>query len=174
MIHRIREDIAAFLERDPAARTALEVVLCYSGLHAIWWHHIAHWLDRAGWKTLARFISHVSRFLTGIEIHPSATLGRRLVIDHGMGIVIGETAVVGDDVTMYHGVTLGGISLDKVRRHPHIGHGVMLGAGAVLLGAITVGDGARIGANAVVTKDVPSGAVMTGNPAVMRGKGNEL
>ena len=167
MLTKIREDIDAFLERDPAARSALEVVLCYGGLHAIWLHRVAHWLHGKKFYLLARMISHMSRFITGVEIHPAATLGRRLVIDHGMGVVIGETAKIGDDVTMYHGVTLGGISLEKMRRHPHIGNGVVLGAGAKLLGAINIGERARVGANAVVTKDVAAGATVVGIPAMV-------
>jgi serine O-acetyltransferase len=165
MLTRLHEDIDAFIERDPAARSRLEVMLCYAGLHAIWLHRVSHWLWNVRLKLLARILSHLTRIVTGIEIHPAATLGRRLVIDHGMGIVIGETAIVGDDVTMYHGVTLGGVLLDKVRRHPRIGNRVILGAGAKILGAIEVGDDARIGANAVVTKDVSMGATMVGIPA---------
>ncbi len=167
MFTRMKEDIATFLERDPAARSRLEVMLCYAGLHAVWLHRIAHFLWRRRLKLAARIVSHLARFLTGIEIHPAATLGRRLLIDHGMGIVIGETAEVGDDVTMYHGVTLGGVSLHKVRRHPRIGDRVVMGAGAKILGAITVGNDARIGANAVVTRDVEQGATMVGIPAMM-------
>jgi serine O-acetyltransferase len=167
MFSRLLEDIDTFVERDPAARSRIEVVLCYAGLHAVWLHRIAHRLWRIRLKLLARIVSHLARMLTGIEIHPAATLGRRLLIDHGMGIVIGETAQVGDDVTMYHGVTLGGISLRKARRHPRIGNRVVIGAGAKILGAITVGDDARIGANAVVTKDVDAGATMIGIPAIM-------
>jgi serine O-acetyltransferase len=167
MLIRFREDIAAVLARDPAARHALEVVLCYSGLHAIWLHRLSHVLWRMRLKLLARILSHISRFITGVEIHPAAKLGRRLFIDHGMGVVIGETAEVGDDVTLYHGVTLGGLSVSKIRRHPNIGHRVVIGAGAKILGAVSVADDARIGANAVVTKDVPAGATMVGIPAEM-------
>jgi serine O-acetyltransferase len=165
MFARIKEDIAAFTTRDPAAGSSWEVALCYAGLHALWLHRMAYWLHKKGFKVLARFISFITRFITGIEIHPAAKIGRRLVIDHGMGIVIGETAEIGDDVTIYHGVTLGGISLHKVRRHPRIEDNVVIGAGAKVLGAITVGKGARIGSNAVVTKDVKAGETVVGVPA---------
>jgi len=160
-----REDIAAIMERDPAARSKLEVVLCYPGFHAIVLHRLAGAVWRRGWHTLARFISHVNRFLTDIEIHPGATIGRRCFIDHGAGAVIGETAEIGEDVTLYHGVTLGGISLDPGKRHPTIGNCVVIGSGAQVLGPITVHEGARIGANAVVLKDVPAGVTMVGIPA---------
>jgi serine O-acetyltransferase len=165
MLQRMKEDVSAYLTRDPAATSRLGVMLCYPGLHALWLHRLAHRIDRQGWRMGARFISLFSRFLTGVEIHPSAVIGRRLVIDHGMGVVIGETAVIGDDVTIYHGVTLGGISLHKGRRHPSIGDGVIIGAGAKVLGPIHVGKGARIGSNAVVTKDVADDATMIGVPA---------
>lgn len=165
MFTRIKEDIAAFTSRDPAAGSGWEVALCYAGLHALWMHRIAHWLHHKRWRVLARFVSFITRFLTGIEIHPAAKIGRRLVIDHGMGVVIGETAEIGDDVTIYHGVTLGGISLHKVRRHPRIEDHVIIGAGAKVLGAITIGKGARIGSNAVVTKDVMAGDTVVGVPA---------
>src|SRR5580692_4383804 len=146
----IREDVATVRERDPAAKSRLEVLLCYSGLHAVWFYRINHWLWNRGFWLLARWLSQVARFLTAIEIHPGATIGRRLFIDHGLGVVIGETAIVGDDVTLYQGVTLGGTSLHKGKRHPTLGDRVIVGAGAQILGPITVGDGARIGANAVV------------------------
>jgi serine O-acetyltransferase len=165
MFERVREDIDAIMARDPAARSRTEVVICYPGLHAVVVHRLAHHTWEAGWPTLARFISHIGRLLTGIEIHPAAKVGRRVFIDHGMGCVIGETAEVGDDVTLYHGVTLGGVSLEKTKRHPTLEAGVIVGAGAKVLGPITVGAGARIGANAVVLKDVPPGVTMLGIPA---------
>lgn len=165
MFARLKEDISAFTSRDPAASSALEVVLCYAGLHALWLHRLAHFLHHHHLRLPARMIASFNRFLTGIEIHPAAKIGRRLVIDHGMGVVIGETAIIGDDVTIYHGVTLGGITLDKVRRHPTIENEVVIGAGAKVLGAITIGKGARIGSNAVVTKDVLAGETVVGVPA---------
>jgi serine O-acetyltransferase len=165
MLQRMKEDVTAYLTRDPAATSRLAVMLCYPGLHALWLHRAAHRMDAAGWRMGARLISMIARFLTGVEIHPSASIGRRLVIDHGMGVVIGETAVIGDDVTIYHGVTLGGISLHKGRRHPSIGDGVIIGAGAKVLGPIHIGKGARIGSNAVVTKDVADDTTMIGVPA---------
>jgi serine O-acetyltransferase len=152
-------------ERDPARPTWAEAFLCYAGLHAVLCHRVAHALWRRGFRALARFISHLARFLTGIEIHPGATIGRRLFIDHGMGVVIGETAEIGDDVLIYHGVTLGGLSGQPGKRHPTIGDKVAIGAGAQVLGPIVVGHGARIGANAVVTKDVPPGCTVVGIPA---------
>lgn len=170
MFRRMQEDIRCIFERDPAARSRLEVFLCYPGLHVLWCHRLAHKLWRAGWLTLARCVSHLGRFLTGIEIHPGATLGRRVFIDHGMGVVIGETAVVGDDCTIYHGVTLGGTSLAKgAKRHPTLERGVIVGAGAKVLGGFTVGEGARIGSNAVVVKEVPAGTTAVGNPARLLG-----
>ena len=163
---RLREDIACILERDPAARTAWEVLTCYPGLHALAMHRLAHACWQSGWKWLGRWISHWSRWLTGIEIHPGATLGRRVFIDHGMGVVIGETAQIGDDCTIYQGVTLGGTSLNRgEKRHPTLGKGVIVGANAQVLGGFEVGDGARVGSNAVVTKPVPAGATAVGNPA---------
>ena len=166
MFARIRSDIQCILERDPAARSAWEVLTCYPGLHALVLHRLAHGCWRRGFKWLGRFISHVSRFLTGIEIHPGATIGERVFFDHGMGIVIGETAEVGDGCTIYHGVTLGGTSLYKgTKRHPTLGRDVVVGAGAKVLGGFTVGDGAKVGSNAVVTKPVPAGATAVGNPA---------
>ncbi len=164
MFKRIREDIRSALERDPAARNGLEVFLCYSGLHAVWAHRPAHWLWQHGLKLLARWLAQLNRFFTGIEIHPGARIGRRLFIDHGMGVVIGETADIGDDVTIYHGVTLGGTSLNKGKRHPTLQDGVVIGAGAKVLGAITVGECSRIGANAVVVRDVPRDSVVVGVP----------
>jgi len=165
MFNRLREDIDAIMARDPAARSRTEVVLCYPGLHAVVVHRLAHRVWSNGAPVLGRVISHVGRMLTGIEIHPGATIGRRVFIDHGMGCVIGETAEVGDDVTLYHGVTLGGVALEKTKRHPTLEPGVIVGAGAKVLGPITVGAGARIGANAVVLKDVPPGVTMLGIPA---------
>jgi serine O-acetyltransferase len=164
MLNTFREDIRCVLERDPAARNGLEVVLCYSGLHAIWAHRLAHRLWRANLKLLARGLSQVARGLTGIEIHPGASIGPRFFIDHGMGIVIGETAEIGADVTMYHGVTLGGVSFHPGKRHPTIEDGVVIGAGAKVLGAITVGKNTRIGANAVVVKGVEPNMVVVGVP----------
>lgn len=163
---RLREDIACILERDPAARTAWEVLTCYPGLHALAMHRLAHRCWTHGFKWLGRWISHLSRFLTGIEIHPGAKVGRRVFIDHGMGVVIGETAEIGDECTIYQGVTLGGTSLSKgAKRHPTLGKGVIVGANAQVLGGFTVGDGARVGSNAVVTKPVPPAATAVGNPA---------
>jgi serine O-acetyltransferase len=165
MFARIREDIACTFERDPAARSTWEVITCYPGFHALVIHRFANWLWRMRMRWLARFASHLSRFLTGIEIHPGARIGRRVFIDHGMGVVIGETAELGDDCTLYHGVTLGGTTWNKGKRHPTLGRGVVIGAGAKLLGPIVIGDGAKIGSNAVVVKDVPPGATAVGIPA---------
>jgi serine O-acetyltransferase len=166
MFDRLREDIAAIRERDPAARSAWEVVTCYPGLHAIVLHRFAHACWRAQWRWLARFVSQMARFLTGIEIHPGATLGRRVFIDHGMGVVIGETAQIGDDCTIYQGVTLGGTSLARgAKRHPTLERGVIVGAGAKVLGGFTIGEQAKIGSNAVVVKPVPAGGTAVGNPA---------
>jgi serine O-acetyltransferase len=165
MLARIREDIACVFERDPAARSTWEVITCYPGFHALLIHRLAHALWRAKLRWLARWVSHCARFLTGIEIHPGATVGRRVFIDHGMGVVIGETAELGDECTLYHGVTLGGTTWNKGKRHPTLGRGVVVGAGAKLLGPILVGDGARVGSNAVVVKDVPAGATAVGIPA---------
>jgi serine O-acetyltransferase len=166
MFDRLREDIAAIRERDPAARSAWEVVTCYPGLHAITMHRFAHACWRGQWRWLARFVSQMARFLTGIEIHPGATLGRRVFIDHGMGVVIGETAEIGDDCTIYQGVTLGGTSLTRgAKRHPTLARGVIVGAGAKVLGGFTVGAEAKIGSNAVVVKPVPAGGTAVGNPA---------
>ncbi|MDH3210575.1 MAG: serine O-acetyltransferase [Burkholderiaceae bacterium] len=166
MLKRLREDIACILERDPAARSAWEVLTCYPGLHALVLHRRAHWCSRHGLHWLARFISHLARFATGIEIHPGASIGRRVFIDHGMGVVIGETAEVGDGCTIYQGVTLGGIALAKgAKRHPTLEPDVIVGANSQVLGGFTVGKGARIGSNAVVVKPVPAGATAVGNPA---------
>lgn len=165
MFARLREDIRSVFDRDPAARSAWEVLTCYPGIHAAMAHRFANWLWRHGLRWLARFVSNVARTLTGIEIHPGATIGRRFFIDHGMGVVIGETAVIGDDVTLYHGVTLGGTSWNKGKRHPTLENGVVVGAGAKVLGPITIGAGAKVGSNAVVVKDVPAGATAVGNPA---------
>ncbi|PZN06599.1 MAG: serine O-acetyltransferase, partial [Bacillota bacterium] len=154
LLERLREDVQVVFERDPAARSVLEVILCYPGLHALWLHRIAHWFYRRRLYLIARFISHFSRWLTGIEIHPGARIGRRCFIDHGMGVVIGETAEIGDDVTIYQGVTLGGTGKERGKRHPTLGNGVLVGVGAKVLGAITVGDNSRIGAGAVVVKPV--------------------
>jgi serine O-acetyltransferase len=165
MLAQIREDIACVFDRDPAARSTWEVVTCYPGFHALLIHRLAHWLWRMRMRWLGRFLSHLSRFLTGIEIHPGATVGRRVFIDHGMGVVIGETAELGDDCTLYHGVTLGGTTWNKGKRHPTLGRGVVVGAGAKLLGPIVVGECARVGSNAVVVKDVPPHATAVGIPA---------
>jgi serine O-acetyltransferase len=165
MLDRIREDISCVFERDPAARSTWEVITCYPGFHALLIHRFAHWLWRIKMRWLARFVSHCSRFLTGIEIHPGAKIGRRVFIDHGMGVVIGETAELGDDCTLYHGVTLGGTTWNKGKRHPTLMQGVVIGAGAKVLGPIVIGEGAKIGSNAVVVKDVPAGATALGIPA---------
>jgi len=166
MFARLRSDIKCILERDPAARTAWEVMTCYPGLHAVMMHRLAHWCWTHGLKWLGRFVSHLGRFLTGIEIHPGAQLGERVFFDHAMGVVVGETAEIGDGCTIYQGVTLGGTSLYKgAKRHPTLGRNVVVGAGAQVLGGFTVGDGAKIGSNAVVTKPVPAGATAVGNPA---------
>lgn len=165
MFKTLREDVEAVFQRDPAARSRLEVILCYPGLHALVFHRLAHWLWRRDWKLIGRFVSQIGRFLTGIEIHPGAVIGRRFFIDHGMGVVIGETAEIGDDVTLYQGVTLGGVSLDPGKRHPTLGAGVVVGAGAAVLGPFTVGEGARIGSNAVVVREVPPGVTVVGIPA---------
>lgn len=166
MLDRLRSDIQCILDRDPAARSTWEVITCYPGLHAIWLQRPTHWCWNHGLKWLGRFISHIGRWLTGIEIHPGAVIGERVFIDHGMGVVIGETAVVGDGCTIYHGVTLGGTSLYKgAKRHPTLGRDVVVSAGAKVLGGFEVGDGAKIGSNAVVIKPVPAGATAVGIPA---------
>ncbi len=161
----LAETVRAYRERDPAARSNLEVVLCYPGLHAVLIHGVSSGFWRHGWYTLGRFVSHLGRFFTGIEIHPGAKLGRRLIIDHGLGVVIGETAEIGDDVYIYHQVTLGGTSSEHGKRHPTVGDNVIIGAGAKVLGAINIGEGARIGANAVVIAPVPAGTTVVGIPA---------
>jgi serine O-acetyltransferase len=170
MFNTIHSDIQSIFERDPAARNVLEIILCYPGLHAVWGHRIAHWLWQHDLKMLARLSSQFFRSLTGIEIHPGAKIGSNFFIDHGMGVVIGETAEVGDCVTLYHGVTLGGVSMNKDKRHPTLEDNVVVGAGAKILGAITIGANSRIGANAVVVKNVPPHSVVVGVPGqvVMR------
>lgn len=165
MFDHIKEDISIVFERDPAARTHWEILTTYPGVHALLMHRLSHWFWKADFFWLGRFLSHVGRWLTGIEIHPGATIGRRVFIDHGMGVVIGETAVIGDDCTLYHGVTLGGTSWNKGKRHPTLEAGVVIGAGAKVLGPITIGHGAKIGSNAVVVKDVPPNATAVGIPA---------
>ena len=165
MFRELREDIRSVFDRDPAARSFWEVLTCYPGIHALIMHRLAHWLWSRRLRWLGRFTAHLSRMLTGIEIHPGATIGRRFFIDHGMGVVIGETAVIGDDVTLYHGVTLGGTSWNKGKRHPTLEDGVVVGAGAKVLGPIVISAGAKVGSNAVVTKPVPVGATAVGNPA---------
>jgi serine O-acetyltransferase len=159
-----REDIAAVFDRDPAARSCGEVLLCYPGLHAVWAHHLNHWLWLRGLRFLARFHSQLIRLLTGIEIHPGAQIGRRLFIDHGMGVVIGETAIVGDDVTLYQGVTLGGTGKEKGKRHPTVGNNVVIGSGAKVLGNIAIGDNCRVGGGSVVLRSVPGSSTVVGVP----------
>jgi serine O-acetyltransferase len=161
---QIREDIASVFDRDPAAKSTLEVLLCYSGLHAIWMYRVNHWLWLHGMRLAARWLSQVARFLTGIEIHPGAQIGHRLFIDHGMAVVIGETAIVGDDVTLYQGVTLGGTGKEKGKRHPTLGNNVVVGGGAKILGNITVGENCRVGAGSVVLRDVPDNSTVVGVP----------
>jgi len=165
VLQKIREDVQSVLDRDPAATTTLSVLVNYPGLHAVWAHRVNHWLWRHDFRRLARFLSQTARHFTGIEIHPGATVGRRLFIDHGMGVVIGETAIIGDDVTIYHGVTLGGTSLQKKKRHPTLGNGVVIGNTSSVLGDIVVGDNSRVGANSVVLRDVPSNCTVVGVPA---------
>lgn len=164
LVIRVKEDIETVFREDPAARNVLEVILCYPGLHAIWVYRISHWVWNNSFKTLARFISHLGRLVTGVEIHPGANIGRRFFIDHGMGVVIGETAQIGDDVLIYQGVVLGGVSREKTKRHPTIENNVVIGAGAVLLGPIKVEAYARIGAGSVVISDVPANATVVGVP----------
>jgi len=165
MFQRLRDDIQTVMQRDPAARSTLEVLLCYPGVHALAFHRVAHRLWHAGWTTSARWVSHVGRFMTGIEIHPAARLGRGLFIDHGMGVVIGETSEVGENVTLYQGVSLAGTSLRKEKRHPTLGNNVVVGAGAKILGNIHIGDNVSVGANAVVTRPVAPYTVAAGVPA---------
>ena len=164
MLATLRRDLRAARDRDPAARSSFEIAICYSGVHAVWSHRICHWLWQNDFKFLARACSELARLLTGVDIHPAAVLGQGVFIDHATGVVIGETAEVGDDVTIYQGVTLGGTSLDRVKRHPTVGNRVTIGAGAKVLGAITIGDDSRIGANAVVVKSVPPNSVVVGVP----------
>lgn len=164
MWERLKEDIRTIKDRDPAAKNAVEVFLCYPGLHAIWLHRIAHALYQKRWFTTARLVSHFSRGFTGIEIHPGAKIGRRLFIDHGMGVVMGETTEIGDDCLIYKGVVLGGTTLEKKKRHPTLGNRVIIGSNSTVLGAITIGDGARIGSGSVVVKSVPAGATVVGVP----------
>jgi len=164
MFKQIRDDINSVFDRDPAARSALEVFFCYPGLHAVWFHRLAHRLWKNKFYFLGRLTSHLGRFLTGVEIHPGAKIGKRFFIDHGMGVVIGETAEIGDDVTLYHGVTLGGVTWDKVKRHPTLEDKVVIGSGAKVLGPFTVGKGAKIGSNSVVVKEVPPNATVVGIP----------
>jgi len=171
VLRGIREDVAAMRARDPAARSSVEVLLCYPGLHAVWLHRVAHWLWRHRLRLLARVLSHCVRAWTGVEIHPAAQLGRRVTIDHGMGVVIGETAELGDDVHLYSGVVVGGVSRKPAKRHPTIENGVVIGAGAVLLGPIRVGRGARVGAGVVVRADVPAGATVVAAPPVVHAEG---
>ncbi len=171
----INEDIRTVFKRDPAARTFWEVILCYPGLHALWLHRIAHWFWKKGLAVPARFISHIGRFLTGIEIHPGAEIGRKFFIDHGMGVVIGETTEIGNDVLLYQGVVLGGVSLEKKKRHPTIKDHVVIGAGAKVLGNITIGEWSRIGAGSVVVKDVPSHSTVVGIPGrIVKEKGKPV
>jgi serine O-acetyltransferase len=165
MLSHIREDIQCVFERDPAARSVWEVITCYPGFHALQMHRFSHTLWKWRLRWLARFSSHIARFLTGVEIHPGATIGRRVFIDHGMGIVVGETAEIGDGCTLYHGVTLGGVSWNKGKRHPTLGANVVVGAGAKILGPFIVGEGAKVGSNSVVVKAVPAGATVVGIPA---------
>ena len=164
MFERMRKDMQAVFKRDPAARNLCEVIFCYPGLHAIWLYRLAHFLWVREFIFLARFISHISRFLTGIEIHPGAKIGKRFFIDHGMGVVIGETSEIGDDVLIYQGVVLGGTTRERKKRHPTIGNYVVIGAGATILGPVKIGDGARIGSGSVVVKSVPTGATVVGIP----------
>lgn len=164
MFKTLKEDIQTVFAKDPAAKNRLEVILCYPGLHAVWLHRIAHWFYKKKIYTIARIISHINRHITDIEIHPGAKIGRRFFIDHGMGVVIGETAEIGDDVLMYQGVVLGGTSLEKKKRHPTLGNNVVVGTGAIVLGAVNIGDNARIGAGSVVINDVPPGATVVGVP----------
>ncbi|MCK5897699.1 MAG: serine O-acetyltransferase [Methylococcales bacterium] len=168
MLKRLKSEISCVFERDPAAQSVFEVCTCYPGFHAVLIHRVSHKIWQANFKWMARFIAHCSRWMTGIEIHPAAKIGQRFFIDHGMGVVIGETAIIGDDCTLYHGVTLGGTSWQKGKRHPTLGNGVVVGAGAKVLGPIEVGENARVGSNAVVVKAVPAGATVTGIPGRIR------
>ncbi|MDT8441501.1 MAG: serine O-acetyltransferase [Desulfuromonadales bacterium] len=167
MFAQIKEDIYSVFDRDPAARGVLEIIFCYPGLHAVWFYRIAHWFWVREFYFLGRFTSHLGRFFTGIEIHPGAKIGSKFFIDHGMGVVIGETAEIGDNVTLYHGVTLGGVTWDKVKRHPTVEDNVVIGSGAKVLGPFTVGKGAKVGSNSVVVKEVPQNATVVGIPGRM-------
>jgi serine O-acetyltransferase len=164
MLSLLKEDVKVVFERDPAVRSIIEVIFCYPGFHALFFHRLSHWLWTHKCKLLGRFLSHVGRFLTGIEIHPGAKIGHRFFIDHGMGVVIGETAVIGDNCTLYHGVTLGGVSCAKEKRHPTLGNNVVVGAGAKILGPFKVGDNSKVGSNSVVIKEVPANATVVGIP----------
>lgn len=164
MFKTIRDDIYSVFDRDPAARSALEIFFCYPGLHAVWFYRVAHWFWIHNFYFIGRFISHLGRFFTGVEIHPGAKIGNKFFIDHGMGVVIGETAEIGDNVTLYHGVTLGGVTWDKVKRHPTLDDNVVIGSGAKILGPFTVGKGAKVGSNSVVVKEVPPNATVVGIP----------
>ena len=164
MFKRIKEDIRTALARDPAAKSSLEIILCYPGVHALWGYRLGHFFWKQGSYILARFISHITRFLTGIEIHPGAKIGKKFFIDHGMGVVIGETSEIGDNVLLYQGVVLGGTSLKKKKRHPTVKNNVVVGAGATILGAITIGDGTRIGSGSVVLKSIPANSTVVGVP----------
>ncbi len=170
MFRLLKEDVKVVFERDPAAKSVWEVIFCYPGLHAIWLHRIAHFLWVKGFRFVARLLSHINRFLTGIEIHPGAQIGRRFFIDHGAGVVIGETSEIGDDVTIYQGVVLGGVSLKKEKRHPTIGNKVVIGAGGIVLGPVNIGEGCKIGAGSVVLKDIPPYTTATGVPAKPAGE----
>ncbi len=173
MFERIKEDINSVFDRDPAARNTFEVLTNYPGMHAIWWHRLSNWFWRNELKLLGRSVSTIARWLTGVEIHPGAKIGKRFFLDHGMGVVIGETAEIGDDCTLYHGVTLGGTSWNEGKRHPTLGNNVVIGAGAKVLGPLMVGDNSRIGSNAVVVKDVPNGATVIGIPGRIVSNGDE-
>lgn len=164
IISYLKDEINGVFERDPAARSVMEIIFCYPGFHAILFYRVSHWLWKKNFYFLGRFISHLGRFFTGIEIHPGATIGKKLFIDHGMGVVIGETAEIGENVTIYHGVTLGGVSLNKGKRHPTIGNNVVIGSGSKILGPFKVGDNAKIGSNSVVVKEVPENATVVGIP----------
>ena len=164
MFLRLKDDIKAVFDRDPAARSVLEVIFCYPGLHAVWFHRISHWFWKHEFFFIGRFVSHIGRFCTGIEIHPGARIGKGFFIDHGMGVVIGETAEIGENVTLYHGVTLGGVSWEKTKRHPTIGDNVVIGSGAKILGPFTVGKGSKIGSNSVVVREVPANSTVVGIP----------
>ena len=170
----LRDDIRMAFERDPAARSTLEVLICYPGLHAVWFYRFGHWFWRHRLYLLGRLVSHVGRWMTGIEIHPGATIGHRFFIDHGMGVVIGETTEIGDDVTLYHGVTLGGTTWEKTKRHPTLQDGVIVGAGAKILGPITIGEHSRIGSNSVVLRDIPAHSTVVGIPGTVVGKAEPL